>query len=558
MAIIKVALDKIYPNPYQPASRLDPGEEANGKIGTSILEVGLILTPVGRKVESVYEMGDGWQRLKGFQWLVDHGHTDYQEIPIDVRELSDQQMADLVIEANKNRKDLNDIEQAEFYQRYMKEFGVSQQELARRYNCSQGEIANTLRLLELPEPVKTAVISQEITGTHGRQLLRLNKHPELQEKFVDALKENPVSVSKLDLEISRNLFQTSKPVFKSHEWNHPIFDLEECEKCEYRVMLADPYGQDKKQARCTKSECWEKKQAAAQAKKDAVAKKRLEKKSGDKKVLTSDDLRYGQYTDMQDWNGSYRNTLDDPDECEKCPKKALFKYHADSEGDPKPICLDPKCFSKKKGKRTRELNKQRKIDEKALTVRIGEIAEKVSKNRHGALVVALRDLIRHMPAAARDDVASLYDDLPKHSNGRLRPEILKAKVLTMSEPQLIKLIAAILISTRRRGDSYEQYSTKLKDDLLTEVAILEGTYDLKAADLSAFQEANCTGCPHAIPELISSGEICCKENSSYYREIKGGICKTSPNAEALRKNKKNSKNNNNNGHKKQPAASATA
>jgi hypothetical protein len=99
---IKVALVKIRPNPYQPDSRREIPEEVKKKFGLSILKHGMISTPVVRRSDGpgMYEMGDGWLRLQGYQWLVDNGHPQYQEIRLDERELTDQQMADMVMEAN--------------------------------------------------------------------------------------------------------------------------------------------------------------------------------------------------------------------------------------------------------------------------------------------------------------------------------------------------------------------------------------------------------------------------------------------------------------------------
>ena len=92
--------------------------------------------------------------MKGHEWLVNHGHVEFQEMRFDERDLSDQQMADLVLESNKVRKDLNPIEEAQFYARYIKDFNVTETELAAKHNVSQGEVANTIRLLELPDNVK--------------------------------------------------------------------------------------------------------------------------------------------------------------------------------------------------------------------------------------------------------------------------------------------------------------------------------------------------------------------------------------------------------------------
>jgi len=178
-----IRLEDFSPNPYQPESRHQVAEETARKFGLSILEHGLLQTPVARLVlgdgaisqERVengrYEIGDGWLRLAGFRYLAAKGNREFDKMPVMVRELTDQQMADLVMEANTVRQDLTPLDLAKFYKRYLEDFGITQVELARRHNCSQGEIANTIRLLELPGDIQEKIISREISETHGRQLL---------------------------------------------------------------------------------------------------------------------------------------------------------------------------------------------------------------------------------------------------------------------------------------------------------------------------------------------------------------------------------------------------
>jgi ParB/RepB/Spo0J family partition protein len=529
------AINKFRPNPYQPETRFNVSEEDARKFGLSILEHGMILTPVARRADGpgFYEIGDGWLRLKGHDWLVNNGHLEYQEMRFDERDLTDRQMADLILEANKVRKDLNPMEEAQFYKRYLEDFKVTQTELAEKHNITQGEMANTLRLLELPENVQQRVISQEITGTHGRQLLRLNTVPELQEKFVEAAIKNNLSVSQLDLEINRTLYQNSK-LLAPNQWNSPVFDTAGCDTCPYRMMLADPWGHNKKESRCINSECWEKKQAEAEKKREAEAKKRLAKKTAGQKILTEKDIRHGDFQSMNDYSGSYKQVLDNPAECDNCPKKGLYKYHyKDKEEE---ICMDPKCYRAKKSKRTREENKKKKEKDKELTARLGEIFEKTSKNRYGALVIATRNAVRKMQASARDDLASMFVDLPRYSNGRLDQQALAGTLYGKSEPELVKLLAAALISQERRNNCYQDYSFKLGDDELTAISIMENTYEARVEEMSAFQEANCRGCNSAIEALINSGEICCKE--TYRRRIKDGICENSPNKDRLTGKKK--------------------
>lgn len=179
--MMRVKLAELHPNPYQPQSRLEVTEAVSREFGLSILGKGLLQIPVCRVVDkgkgtSEYQMVDGWLRRSGFLWLVANGHPEYTRMPVMLRVFTDQQMADMIYVANKERHDLTPIDLAWYYKKYLAEFkGITQAKFAKALNVSQGEIANTIRLLELPEEVQQMIISHEITESHGRTLLQLKE-----------------------------------------------------------------------------------------------------------------------------------------------------------------------------------------------------------------------------------------------------------------------------------------------------------------------------------------------------------------------------------------------
>lgn len=182
-----IKLENLLPNPYQPPSRCNVDMLTAQKFGQSILEHGLLQLPVVRlsKTEGLFEVGDGWLRLSGYRWLTDHNHPEYKEMPVILRGFTDQEMADLILEANGVRNDLNPIELAWYYKKYLSDFKkVTQEEFARKHQKSQSEIANTMRLLDLPDDVQGKIISREITESHGRALLPL-KDKELILRFME-------------------------------------------------------------------------------------------------------------------------------------------------------------------------------------------------------------------------------------------------------------------------------------------------------------------------------------------------------------------------------------
>lgn len=208
--VIKVPIDRFDPNPYQPKSRVEVSEETAEYYGKSILEHGLLQIPLAReapfgKKGERYEMGDGWLRLQGHIWLVKKGHTEFNEIPVEVRAMSDEQMAHLVFEANGVRKNLEPIEKAKFFQTYIKDFKVSEKQLAKKFGISQGEVSNTMRLLQLPAEIQTEVTAGKVSQTHARELVRLKNKPEKQKEITQEVIKGGVSVKELSKKINAEI-----------------------------------------------------------------------------------------------------------------------------------------------------------------------------------------------------------------------------------------------------------------------------------------------------------------------------------------------------------------
>jgi ParB family chromosome partitioning protein len=212
--IQKVSINAILPNPYQPTSRIDVDMFTQQKFAESMKIEGMHQTPVCRKKDGKFEMGDGWLRLSGYKYRAGHGEKDCEMIPVIVRELTDQQMADMVFATNTVRKDLNPIELAQFYQKYLEGFKMTQEELGKKHNITQGEVANTLRLLDLPQEIQQKVITQEISPTHGRTLLQL-KSPEKMIDLAGKIKDRNWSVADLNGAIKNILRPPAQPPLPS-------------------------------------------------------------------------------------------------------------------------------------------------------------------------------------------------------------------------------------------------------------------------------------------------------------------------------------------------------
>ncbi|MFW5940944.1 MAG: ParB/RepB/Spo0J family partition protein [Chloroflexota bacterium] len=161
-----VALEAIAPNPHQPRSHMD--EDALDELAASIEEHGLIQPLI------VNDNGDGQYTLIAGErrWRAAQ-RAGLEQAPVVVKEASPQDMLELALIENIQRADLNPLEEAAAYRQLIEEFGLTQAQVAKRVGKSRPAVANTVRLLELPDRVQEAVVNGEISGGHARALLGL-------------------------------------------------------------------------------------------------------------------------------------------------------------------------------------------------------------------------------------------------------------------------------------------------------------------------------------------------------------------------------------------------
>lgn len=172
-------------NPFQPRSTFDETDIAD--LADSIREHGVLQPLVVRQIDDRFELIAGERRLRAAQ------AADWHQVPVQIRDVTDRQMAELAIVENVQRKDLNAIEKATSFQRYLEEYNCTQEDLAARVHVDRSTIANLIRLLELPERVKEMVANGEITQGHARALLPLGDE-ELQTDFAGRIKKSGMSV----------------------------------------------------------------------------------------------------------------------------------------------------------------------------------------------------------------------------------------------------------------------------------------------------------------------------------------------------------------------------
>jgi ParB family chromosome partitioning protein len=167
---LRVSVYDVEANPYQP--RRDFDEAEIDQLCTSLQQHGLLQPILVRRVDERYQLVAGERRLRA---AIKAGWPD---VPVQVVEADDRKTAEIAIVENLQRKDLNALEKAASFQRYLETYQCTQEELAGRLQLDRSTIANLIRLLELPEAVQQAVRTGGITSGHARALLPLGDEAE--------------------------------------------------------------------------------------------------------------------------------------------------------------------------------------------------------------------------------------------------------------------------------------------------------------------------------------------------------------------------------------------
>lgn len=158
-------ISNIDPKPDQPRKNFEP--EALAQLADSIAANGVLQPILVRQTGDRYEIIAGERRFRGAKL------AGLAEIPALVLDADDLTAARYALIENLQREDLNPYEEAVAYDRLMREFGLSQEEIAGQLGKSRSAVANALRLLDLPEEVVKMLVDGALTAGHGRTLLGL-------------------------------------------------------------------------------------------------------------------------------------------------------------------------------------------------------------------------------------------------------------------------------------------------------------------------------------------------------------------------------------------------
>ena len=209
--VTQISISKIGANPYQPRKIFD--QAALEELAESIKEHGILQPIVVRKKGEKYELVVGERRFRAAKLI------KLKEVPAIIKELTDQQMMELAILENLQREDLTPIEEAEAYQKLMEALNLTQEQLAFRLGKSRPHIANHVRLLALPENVRTLISDKKLSMGHGRTLLGLRSKKLIPETAEKVVKENlnvrqlENLVQRLNEDVPRETIEKKKDLF---------------------------------------------------------------------------------------------------------------------------------------------------------------------------------------------------------------------------------------------------------------------------------------------------------------------------------------------------------
>lgn len=202
-----IAIDQIVPNPAQPRVHMD--EKAIDELAASISEKGLLQPIILKRKDKGYEIIAGERRYRAAIL------AGLREIPAMVRDVDDREGLEIALMENLQREDLNPLEIAAVYERFVEEFAYTHEELAKKMGVDRSSVTNCLRLLKLPQWVRELMANGRLTQGHGRVILSLKTERE-QKRFVEKVLREGTSVRELERQ-ARNKAVSKEPGVAFHE-----------------------------------------------------------------------------------------------------------------------------------------------------------------------------------------------------------------------------------------------------------------------------------------------------------------------------------------------------
>ncbi len=232
--LLLLPINKIHPNPNQPRKQFDP--EALEDLADSIKAQGILQPLLVEKIsDDDYAIIAGERRYRAALLV------GLETVPVIIKEFSSIQRMEVSLIENIQRENLSPIEEAKAYLFLLERAGIRQEELAQRVGRKRSTIANTIRLLQLPEPLQQALLNNEFTPGHARALLAV-LNPADQMYLYNKIVDDELSVRKAeqlanDLNKGKRALKQERPVKQEKSIDMIVLEQKFLEACQTKVQL---------------------------------------------------------------------------------------------------------------------------------------------------------------------------------------------------------------------------------------------------------------------------------------------------------------------------------
>jgi len=199
---LDIAIDRLKPNPLQPRKKWNP--ESLAELAQSIRETGILQPVVVVPDEENYKIIVGERRWRAAKKI------GLQTIPVLIRNLTEAQQHEAMLIENLQREDLNPIEIANAYQKMTQDFSYTQEDVAKKVGKDRASVANTLRLLKLPDEIQELIQDGKLSMGHARALIPV-ENPERQQSMAKQIVKDNLSVREVEKWVRRLQSPTEKP-----------------------------------------------------------------------------------------------------------------------------------------------------------------------------------------------------------------------------------------------------------------------------------------------------------------------------------------------------------
>ena len=213
------SVEKIVPNPYQPRMHIDP--EKLIELADSIREHGVIqpLIITKGKDEDKYHIIAGERRFRAVKL------AGYKTVPVVIKETSPMEMLELALIENIQREDLNPLEEAYSFRQLSNEFGLTQNQIAKKVGLNRVTIANKMRLFGLPEKIKEYVLNNTLSEGHARALLGIKDETSMI-AAADIIVKRELSVRQTEALVRKMMFGKTET---TKRWKRSDAHTQKCE-----------------------------------------------------------------------------------------------------------------------------------------------------------------------------------------------------------------------------------------------------------------------------------------------------------------------------------------